>query len=183
MADLNHDPKEDKEEPPLPKLSAADFRVYNHMAETMAYVHQHFRQTWMLLYNACTANARPKNLSLAQFIGTGISFCRQLQMHHGAEEMRIFPVLARKMPEFKNGKDKAELLRQHKEIHNGMDGMEEYLQKCKDGEESFELRVLKEKMDGWGGVLWKHLDQEVETLGAENMRRYWTLEEMRRMPM
>jgi len=45
------------------------------------------------------------------------------------------------------------------------------------------LRVLREKMDSWGEVLWKHLDQEVETLGAENMRKYWTLEEMRKMPM
>ena len=42
---------------------------------------------------------------------------------------------------------------------------------------------MKEKMDSWGEVLWKHLDQEVETLGAENMRKYWTLDEMKRMPM
>lgn len=87
------------------------------------------------------------------------------------------------MPEFKNGKNAAELLRQHKEIHKGMDGFEEYLQKCRRGEADFELSVLKQKMDSWGEVLWTHLDQEVKTLGAENMRRYWTLEEMRSMPM
>lgn len=28
-----------------------------------------------------------------------------------------------------------------------------------------------------------HLDQEVKTLAAENMRKYWTQEEMRRLPM
>jgi hypothetical protein len=38
-------------------------------------------------------------------------------------------------------------------------------------------------MDSWGTVLWSHLEQEVKTLGAENMRKYWTIEEMRRMPM
>jgi len=87
------------------------------------------------------------------------------------------------MPEFKTGKNAAELLRQHKEIHKGMDQFAEYLEGCRRGELDFELAVLKTKMDSWGEVLWKHLDQEVETLGAENMRRYWTLEEMRRMPM
>ena len=64
-----------------------------------------------------------------------------------------------------------------------MDVFQEYLQKCRSGEVELELSVLKGKMDSWGGVLWTHLDQEVKTLGAENMRKYWTLEEMRRMPM
>jgi hypothetical protein len=31
-------------------------------------------------------------------------------------------------------------------------------------------------------VLWEHLDEEVKTLGADNMRRYWSLDEMKRMP-
>lgn len=87
------------------------------------------------------------------------------------------------MPEFQNGKNAAELLRQHKEIHIGMEKLGEYLQRCRSGETELELRVLKGIMDTWGEVLWKHLDQEVKTLGAENMRRYWSKEEMRRMPM
>jgi hypothetical protein len=89
------------------------------------------------------------------------------------------------MPEFRNGKggNAAELLRQHREIHKGMDEFERYLKGCKEGEWELNLGVMRGKMDSWGEVLWKHLDQEVETLGAENMRRYWTLEEMRRMPM
>jgi hypothetical protein len=87
------------------------------------------------------------------------------------------------MPEFKQGKNSAELLRQHKEIHAGMDLFEEYLKRCKSGETELRMETLKEKMDSWGTVLWTHLDQEVKTLGAENMRKYWTKEEMRRMPM
>lgn len=87
------------------------------------------------------------------------------------------------MPEFKAGKNAAELLRQHKEIHKGMDVFEKYLNEVRSGERELELSVLKEKMDSWGTVLWTHLDQEVKTLGAENMRKYWTMEEMRRMPM
>jgi len=64
-----------------------------------------------------------------------------------------------------------------------MDQFSAYLDKCNSGETELELRVMKEKMDSWGEVLWTHLDQEVETLGAENMRKYWTLDEMRRMRM
>lgn len=91
------------------------------------------------------------------------------------------------MPEFqadgKGGKKAAELLQQHKEIHKGMEVFETYLSQCKTGEKDFELRVLKEKMDTWAEVLWKHLDQEVKTLGAENVRQYFTLEEIRKIPM
>lgn len=90
------------------------------------------------------------------------------------------------MPEFKNGpnyKGAAELLRQHKLIHEGMELFEQYLRQCETGESELVLRTLKAKMDTWGEVLWTHLDQEVETLGAENMRKYWTLDEMKRMPM
>jgi hemerythrin-like domain-containing protein len=166
----------------LPKLSSKDFQIYNSMAEHMEYFHNHFRQTWNMLYGACTNNKRPSSLSLKQFINAGLQFCSQLTTHHSIEEHYVFPMLASKMPEFRAGPNAAELLRQHKEIHQGLDGFEEYLKQCRGGETELDLRALKLKMDTWGEVLWKHLDQEVKTLGAENMRKYWTLEEMRRMP-
>ncbi|KAK6584392.1 hypothetical protein PZA11_002616 [Diplocarpon coronariae] len=140
--------EEQQKEEELPKLSVAEFRAYNSMAERMDYF-----------------------------------FCSHLSTHHAIEEQHIFPVLAQKMPEFKQGKNAAELLRQHEEIHRGMDAFEEYLKRCRSGETELQLSLLKEKMDSWGTVLWAHLDQEVKTLGAENMRRYWTVEEMKRMPM
>lgn len=99
------------------------------------------------------------------------------------EEIHIFPILARKMPEFQTGKNAAELLRQHAEMHEGMMNMGAYLEKCRSGETELELRRLKEIMDTFKDVLWTHLDQEVKTLGAENMRKYWSKEEMRRMPI
>jgi hemerythrin-like domain-containing protein len=167
----------------LLKLSAEEFRVYNSMATHMDAFHNHFRSTWNMLYSACTNNKRPSSMSLKQFVNAGIQFCNHLSTHHAIEEQHIFPMLATRMPEFKQGKNAAELLRQHKEIHAGLDGFEEYLKKCRDGETELDLRTLKAKMDTWGHVLWKHLDQEVKTLGAENMRKYWSLNEMRRMPL
>ncbi|KAH8821546.1 hypothetical protein F5884DRAFT_659507 [Xylogone sp. PMI_703] len=175
--------KKEEVEEALPKLSAAEFAMYNRMSENMEYFHNHYRHSWNLVYKSCVNNARPANLSLRQFINTGLQFVSSLSMHHAIEEQHVFPMLARKMPEFQAGKNRAELLRQHDAIHKGMDGFEEYLMKCMRRETELDLGVLKEQMDTWGEVLWKHLDQEVKTLGAENMRKYWTLEEMRRMPI
>ena len=119
-------------------------------------------------------------MSIRAFLNTGLQFCHHLTVHHTIEEQHIFPVLARKMPAFKK---ELELLTQHKQIHNGLDKFEDYLDKCKTGERELRLEEAKEIMDGFGKVLWQHLDDEVAQLGAENMRKFWTADEMRRMPM
>lgn len=108
------------------------------------------------------------------------SFLSQLEVHHSIEEQSIFPILARKMPEFKR---EVHLLQQHKEIHKGMDRLEVYVADCRSGEKELRLDEMKKVMDSFGKVLWDHLDDEVRTLGAENMRKYWSPEEMRRLPI
>jgi hemerythrin-like domain-containing protein len=97
-------------------------------------------------------------------------------MHHGVEERHVFPLLAKKMPAFRK---ELELLAQHKEIHQGLEKFQEYLENCQTGEKELRLSEMKRLMDQFGDVLWRHLDEEVKELGAENMRKYWTLEEMR----
>ncbi|KAL2800471.1 hypothetical protein BJX66DRAFT_332046 [Aspergillus keveii] len=178
-------PKQE-EEPKLPPLSPQDFKVFNQKAEQMEYFHAHFRQSWNILWDATTANKRPSNMTLKQFINVGLQFAQHLEVHHSIEENHVFPYLARRMPEFQakgRGKRAAELLRQHRQIHDGLEGFENYLEKCVSGEEELRLDVLREKMEGWREVLWTHLGQEVKTLGAENMRRYWSKEEIAMIPM
>ncbi|KAH9882139.1 hypothetical protein J1614_001311 [Plenodomus biglobosus] len=169
-----------QDEKTLPKLTPSEFRQYNRMAEHMDYFHNNFRNTWNVLYSACEANKRPNNMSIRQFIQLGQQFCHHLTVHHTIEEQHIFPILAKKMPAFKK---ELELLTQHKQIHAGLDKLEKYLEECSDGERELRMAELKEILDGFGKVLWQHLDDEVKQLGAENMRKYWTLEEMRRIPM
>jgi hemerythrin-like domain-containing protein len=101
-------------------------------------------------------------------------------VHHTIEEQHIFPVLAKKMPAFKK---ELELLTQHKQIHKGLDKLEKYLEDCESGERELRLGELKDIFDSFGDVLWQHLDDEVKQLEAENMRKYWSLDEMRRIPM
>ena len=84
------------------------------------------------------------------------------------------------MPAFQK---ELELLTQHKQIHQGLDKFEAYLEKCRCGEQDLRMDELKVLMDNFGDVLWQHLDDEVKQLGAENMWKYWTKDEMRRMPM
>lgn len=132
------------------------------------------------MYEAASAGKRPQNMSLRQFLATGLQFCRYIEMHHGIEEQHVFPILAKKMPEFRK---ELNLLTQHKAIHKGISQMEAYLEKCNSGETDFRMDELKKIMDSYGDVLWTHLNEEVQTLGAENMRKYWTIEEMRSMPM
>lgn len=73
------------------------------------------------------------------------------------------------------------LIKQHEQIHEGLERLEGYLTKCQTGEKEFRMSELKEVMESFGEVLWMHLDEEVRMLGAENMRKYWTKEEIMRM--
>ncbi|KAL6710088.1 hypothetical protein ACN47E_009879 [Coniothyrium glycines] len=164
----------------LPKLTPSEFRQYNAMAEHMKYFHDRFRATWNTFYSACESQKRPKGMSIRQFLSLGQQFCHHLTMHHTIEEQHIFPVLAKKMPAFRK---ELELLAQHKQIHKGLDKLEKYLDECSTGERELRLAELKAILDGFGNVLWQHLDDEVAQLGAENMRKHWTLDEMKRMPM
>lgn len=90
-------------------------------------------------------------------------------------------MLAQKMPEFRG--DNALLLEQHREIHHGLEDLQQYLEKCRSRKTKLDLAILRSKMEPWSHVLLLHLDLEVEMLGAENMRKYWTWEEMLGMPV
>ncbi len=145
-----------------------------------------------MIYEACEKKKRPPGMSIRQFLDEGLQFTRMLTAHHSIEETYFFPLLAHRMPEFQQPNKKggqqskssikaAELVMQHGLIHAGMDGFEEYLKQCRSSQTELQLSSLKAQMDTWGEVLWKHLDEEVVVLGAENMRKYWTLEEVRRI--
>ncbi|KAJ5224953.1 hypothetical protein N7468_006178 [Penicillium chermesinum] len=181
MAAVQNDSTSSDASETLPKLSPAEFKVYNRMAEQMDAFHNHFRMTWNQLWDACDPSSKhSKGLSGRQMIMTGLQFCSQLGFHHSIEEQHIFPVLAKKMPEFKK---ELELLTQHKKIHAGSDKLEAYLEKCRSGEEDLRREEVRRLMESFGAVLWQHLAEEVHALRADNMRKYWTPEEMKRLPM
>jgi hypothetical protein len=83
------------------------------------------------------------------------------------------------MPVFR---DQQAMRSQHKQIHAGLDKLEEYVAECRTGKRELRLSEMGEILGEFGEVLWTHLDEEVKNLGAENMRKYWSLEDMRRFP-
>lgn len=183
----------------LPPLSSQDRNTYARMGTTMEWYHNNFRNTWKVLYGACSSGKRPASMSIRQFLNTGSEFAHHLTMHHTiglppflvlafccrlltvvVEEQHIFPVLAQRMPAFKK---ELELLTQHKQIHNGLEKFEAYIDDCKAGKRDMRMEELKEIMDTFGTVLWAHLQDELDQLSVDNMRKYWSLDEVRRLPM
>lgn len=85
------------------------------------------------------------------------------------EEVHIFPILAKKMPEFqmKSG----EHLEEHQHIHDGMDRMKSYIAKCKAKPTEYSATEFQKLLASWGPVLFYHLNAEVKTLHRDNLRR------------
>ncbi|KAK6531478.1 hypothetical protein TWF281_008282 [Arthrobotrys megalospora] len=171
------------EEKALPKLTPAEFKAYNRLAVVMDQYHNHFRATWTEIITGLR-KSRPKNQSLRQFLSIAQGFCRMLDTHHNIEESYVFPILAKKMPAFqKHNKEHGEMIAHHRQIHKGLERFEDYVNACKSGEKDFVASDMLELMESFEKVLWQHLDEEVQQLGAENMRKYWTIEELKMLPM
>jgi len=119
-------------------------------------------------------------MTSAALIRLTSGFISHLTVHHDIEEQHIFPILAKRMENFRPN---AAPLQQHKQIHAGLDKLEEYMTECKNGDRDLRREELRDILDGFGAVLWAHLDDEVRELGAENMSKYWSKEEIARLPM
>lgn len=64
-----------------------------------------------------------------------------------------------------------------------MDMLEAYLDDCKSGRRDLRMAEMKEVLDSFGTVLWSHLQDEVDELSPDKMRQYWSIEEVKRLPM
>ncbi|KAH7142939.1 hypothetical protein B0J13DRAFT_476335, partial [Dactylonectria estremocensis] len=169
---------------PMPTQSSRDATgedaSFNRLANRMNSFHEAFRRSWSTMYTACSSGTRPAGMSIRRFISIGLEFCENLENHHNIEENWFFPLLAERMPEFRRER---ELVAQHREIHAGLEALQSYLRSCLAAEVDFSLGKVKEILDSFGVVLWQHLGEEVQDLKAENMRKYWTREEIDRIPM
>lgn len=58
-----------------------------------------------------------------------------------------------------------------------------YIQAARRNESSYSAEGFRDVMRSFGPVLFHHLDEEVKTLKGSNLRRYYTLEEVRALPM
>lgn len=96
-------------------------------------------------------------------------------MHHTIEEQHIFPVLALRMPSFKD--DEAHI-KSHHGIHEGMcllssgtrqvliriiglDKLGKLLQRYAEDPTTYSPTEMRQCLDSWREVLFRHLDEEV----------------------
>lgn len=93
-------------------------------------------------------------------------------------ECQSLQVLATKMSAFH---EELEIPTQYKIIYAGVAYCERFLGQCQRGEKELHLGEMKEIMDddGFGKMLWEHLDEEVRHLPAENMKWCSSPAEMR----
>ncbi|CCG84809.1 protein of unknown function [Taphrina deformans PYCC 5710] len=157
-------------------MKSAEFATFNRLADEMTFYHTMLRSSWDQLYAGSDVKSK---LPASKVIAIGIQFCRHLTVHHNIEETTWFPVLAKKMPGFREGEFAKT---QHQEMHKGLDVLHPYLIECQKGARDFRREEVRTIMDSFSGILWQHMDEEVVELGAQSMKRYWTLEEMKRMP-
>lgn len=70
------------------------------------------------------------------------------------------------------------------ELKTGLTKYDDYLSSCLANPSSYSPQTLREIMDGFREILFRHLDEEVHDLGAESMKAAgWTLAELKRIPM
>jgi hypothetical protein len=75
------------------------------------------------------------------------------------------------------------LHKQHRQIHQGLDVLSDFVRGWQaEGKTEVDLGQFKTMLDSFGQPLWTHMDEEVGLLGAENMRLYWSIEEMNGLP-
>lgn len=67
-------------------------------------------------------------------------------------------------------------------VRIGLDALGKLLAKYAADPTTYTPAEMRACLDGWRGVLFKHLDEEVEDLSAANMKKYWKLHEVERIP-
>ncbi|KAG8706964.1 hypothetical protein FRC08_000771 [Ceratobasidium sp. 394] len=121
-----------------------------------------------------------KIMTLPAYLRMITQFHEHLEAHHSIEETYVFPVLAQRMPSFANNERHKNA---HKVIHKGLDKLQGLASSWKEDPTTFSPAALRTCMDEFRKPLFTHLEEEVRDLSAENVKKYYTLEELDRLPM
>ncbi|ODQ56394.1 hypothetical protein SAICODRAFT_74890 [Saitoella complicata NRRL Y-17804] len=154
-------------------------RQWDRLAVRMEGFHSYFRVSFNSIYDLAD-KFEDQKITLQDFVDHALELDSHLHTHHSIEDIYIFPILGKRMPAFAPTGTHPE---HHRRIHEGLEQYVQYLKAVRAGAEDYDAKVLREKLAAFRGVLFEHLDEEVEHLRGENMRKYWTLDEVRRLPM
>ncbi|GAA6001151.1 hypothetical protein JCM10207_007433 [Rhodosporidiobolus poonsookiae] len=162
---------------PEPK-NQQERREWDRMSSRMEGFHSYFRAAFKQLFELADGSFEKRGLSVSDFMDVAEDFLRHLEGHHGIEERYIFPVLSKRMPQFADDHQE-----EHDTIHEGMHKLELLISKYRTDPSSYSPTDFRAHLASWGPVLFYHLDAEVQSLKPDILRRYWSLEEVKRLPM
>ncbi|CAE6424742.1 hypothetical protein RSOLAG1IB_03958 [Rhizoctonia solani AG-1 IB] len=154
-------------------------RRWNRLADRMAYFHAALASKFDNIY-AFSDGSFAKIMPLSTYLRMVMEFHDHLDTHHGIEEAYVFPVLAQKMPGFANNERHKN---SHKVIHAGLDKLKDQVTGWKADPTTFSPTALRSCLDEFRTPLFNHLSEEVRDLSGENLKKYYTLEEVDRLPM
>ncbi|KDR75854.1 hypothetical protein GALMADRAFT_248584 [Galerina marginata CBS 339.88] len=163
-------------------VSVREERKWNKLSEHMSAFHEHFKVEFNTLYELADGSFTRRGLSLPRYLDTAESMNHHLTMHHTIEERYIFPILAKKMPQFANNDDGPHIASHHG-IHEGLAQLETLVQGWKQAPSTYSPTAMRACLDSFRAVLFRHLDEEVTDLRGENLKKYLTLEELESLPM
>ncbi|BGP30266.1 hypothetical protein JCM10296v2_002018 [Rhodotorula toruloides] len=173
--------REDEELPdyvwPEPK-NAAERRDWERMSSRMEGFHTYFRHSFRQLFELSDGSFNERGMTVRDFMRLAEAFLTHLEFHHGIEEQHIFPVLAKRMPQFR-----VDHQEEHDTIHKGMHELRYLAKRFKLDPSSYSPDEFRKNLASWGPLLFYHLDAEVGSLKPDILRRYWTLQEAKHLPM
>ncbi|TDL24877.1 hypothetical protein BD410DRAFT_744576 [Rickenella mellea] len=114
-------------------------------------------------------------MSLRTYLRALNDLNQHLTAHHSIEEKYVFPILATRMPSFAENEEHRQ---SHEGIHKGLDRLGALTKTYREDPTSFSPEEVRKCLESFKDVLMRHMDDEVKDLGAENMKKYWKLEEI-----
>ncbi|KAJ7292915.1 hemerythrin HHE cation binding domain-containing protein [Mycena rebaudengoi] len=160
-------------------VSQLEERRWNKLSDKMASFHNYFKDEFNTIYELADGTFADRGLSLSRYLQMSTRLNSHLTMHHTIEEAYVFPVLGERMPEFSTKPESSVHIDSHKAIHQGMEDLSTLVSKFKKEPATYSPTEMRGCLDGFREVLFNHLDQEVNDLKGENLRKYWTsLEEL-----
>jgi len=151
---------------------------WNRLADGMRRFHNYFKMEFDNIYKLADGSFNEHHMSLPMFLREIDGLHKHLTAHHTIEERYIFPDLAKRMPAFSQNEKH---LKSHEGIHEGLDRLSLLTTAYRKDPTSYSPEKIRECLDSFRDVLMTHLDEEVEDLSAENMKKYWTLAELERI--
>ncbi|GAA6026805.1 hypothetical protein JCM8097_005874 [Rhodosporidiobolus ruineniae] len=157
-----------------PPKNSQERREWELHSSRMEVFHNSFRRHFKRLYKLADGTFEKHGMDVLGFMDDTESFLEHLETHHSIEERYMFPVLVKRMPQFREAHQE-----EHDAIHEGMHKFETLIAKYRNSPSSYAPDEFRQHLASWGPILFYHLDAEVESISPAMLRRYYTLDEVK----